>query len=37
MVWLGVGVTVKTPSFVVVPPNVAARLATKPSKSSGRT
>ena len=31
------GVTVKTPCFVVVPPNVATRLATKRSKSSGAT
>ena len=35
MVLLGVGVTVKTPCLVVVPPNVATRLATKRSKSSG--
>jgi len=28
MVLLGVGVTVKTPCLVVVPPNVAIRLAT---------
>src|SRR4029077_199911 len=37
MVRLGVGVTVKTPCLVVVPPNVAIRLATKRSKSCGAT
>ena len=37
IVLLGVGVTVKTPCLVVVPPKVARRLATKLSKSSGRT
>src|SRR6202007_2893559 len=37
MVLLGVGVTVKTPCLVVVPPNVANRLATNLSKSSGCT
>src|ERR1700759_5647564 len=37
MVLLGVGVTVKTPSLEVVPPNVATTLATKRSKSSGAT
>ena len=34
IVLLGVGVTVKMPCFVVVPPKVARRLATKRSKSS---
>src|SRR5271170_4881182 len=37
IVLLGVGVTVKTPCLVVVPPNVATRLATNLSKSSGWT
>ena len=37
MVLLGVGVTVKTPCFVVVPPKVAIRLATNRSNSSGAT
>jgi len=37
MVLLGVGVTVKTPCFYVVPPNVATRLVTNRSKSSGAT
>jgi hypothetical protein len=37
IVLLGVGVTVKTPCFVVAPPNVATRLATKRSKSSVAT
>src|ERR1700756_3633821 len=37
MVLLGVGVTVKTPCLDVVPPNVATKLATKRSKSSGAT
>ena len=34
---LAVGVTVKTPCFVAVPPNVVMRLATKRSKSWGAT
>src|SRR5580693_2337314 len=37
IVLLGVGVTVKTPCLVVVPPNVAIKLATKRSKSWGAT
>src|SRR3984957_10684012 len=37
MVLLGVGVTVKTPCLVFVPPNVAIKLVTKPSKSWGIT
>src|SRR5215467_1703286 len=35
IVLLGVGVTVKTPGLVVLPPNVASRLATNFSKSCG--
>lgn len=37
MVWLAVGVTVKTPCLDVVPPKVATRLATNGAKSSGAT
>jgi hypothetical protein len=37
IVVLGVGVPVKAPCFVTVPPKVARRLATKRSKSSGET
>src|SRR5580704_19494809 len=36
-VLLGVGVTVKTPCLPADPPNVARKLATKRSKSSGAT
>src|SRR5260370_40651842 len=37
IVLLEVGVTVKTPCLEVVPPNVATKLTTKRSKSSGAT
>src|SRR5580700_7883408 len=37
IVSLGVGVTVNTPSLLALPPNVAIRLATNGSKSSGAT
>jgi hypothetical protein len=37
IVLLGVGVTVNTPCFDAVPPNVAIRLATNRSKFSGAT
>ncbi len=37
IVLLGVGVTVKTPCLDVLPPNVARKLVTNRSKSSGAT
>src|ERR1700685_1901116 len=36
-VWLDVGVTVTKPCFEVLPPKVALKLVTNPSKSSGET